>query len=203
MAGLKPEWKTLLLAGPLKNKLDATQAAEVQQYNNDQRRLRIEATEQTIFNWQTDVTGYNPQDPETRKASGEKHVNNLLQTWRNDGKKSGVGTAGNQLSRFSTQLVSNVTSETDAKKMEVAWENTKFLLGTKVTEGPNKGKTLQQVLEEQGGFDMLATEKQVHTAMKDRETRLDTAEVGQITESRLTLENQLVADRNSGKITYF
>ena len=201
MAGLKPEWKTLLLAGPLKNKLDATQAAEVQQYNNDQRRLRIEATEQTIFNWQTDVTGYNPQDPETRKASGEKHVNNLLQTWRNDGKKSGVGTAGNQLSRFSTQLVSNVTNETDAKKMEVAWENTKFLLGTIVTEGPNKGKTLQKVLEEQGGFDMLATEKLVHKAMDDRETRLDAHEVGQITESRLTLENQLVAGRNSGDLT--
>lgn len=199
MGGLKPEWRTLILAGPLANKLEAIQVAETQQYNKDQRNLRIQATEQTIFNWQKGVAGYTPQDGETAQGNREKHVNNLLQTWRNDGVKARNGTAGNQLSRFSTQLVDNVTSETDADKIESSWQNTKDLLATKVTEGPNKGKTLQQVLEEQSGYDHDAATKKVQAAMADREDRLDKAEVGQITEEKLTLFNQLVSDRNSDK----
>lgn len=201
MGGLKPEWRTLILAGPLANKLEAIQVAETQQYNTEQRNLRIKATEQTIFNWQTGVAGYTPQEGETAQGNREKHVNNLLQTWRNDGVKARNGTAGNQLSRFSTQLIDNVTSETDAAKIESSWQNTKDLLATKVTEGPNKGKTLQQVLEEQSGYDHQAAIAKVQAAMADREERLDKEEEAQITEEKLTLMNQLVSDRNSGKIS--
>ena len=51
MGGLKNEWKTLILAGPLRKQLSGIQAKETQQYNKDQARIKDEAQDQAAFNF--------------------------------------------------------------------------------------------------------------------------------------------------------
>ena len=57
MGGLKNEWKTLILAGPLRKQLSGIQAKETQQYNKDQARIQDEASDQASFNFIGGVEG--------------------------------------------------------------------------------------------------------------------------------------------------
>ena len=213
MAGLKNEWRTLILAGPLKRQLDGLQALETQQYNKDQARIQDEAADQASFNLILGAKGYSYEPtndpnltPAANKAANdkaeEKHnqdiLEGVLQSKRFNYTKHKEGTYRKGVADWYTKALQQVTELTDGEKMEDSYTNLRTLFfNTKIRSGPNKGKTMSEA------FPDLIDDKKVTIAYANaynkRGERLVKAQTATLTASRGSLMNQIKSNIESAK----
>jgi len=207
MGGLKNEWKTLILAGPLRKQLSGIQAKETQQYNKDQAKIKDEASDQASFNFILGVNGStHTPDPNLSQAANDaaalKNRQGILegvtQSKRFNYTKHSGETYRQGVKKWVNKSLQQVTELTDGDKIEEAREQLKLLFyKTPIPSGPNKGKTMIEAFPDLiNEFDIS---KQVANAIDTRRTRQDKRDVDIITSSRLTEMNQIKSDIESAK----
>ena len=205
MGGLKNEWKTLILAGPLRKQLSGIQAKETQQYNKDQARIQDEASDQASFNFIGEVGGYThthvPEksqewnDAEALKKR-EDILEGVLQSKRFNYTKHADGTYRKGVEKWFDKALQQVTELTDGDKIEDSHGQLKLLLyKTPIRSGPNKGKTMAEAFPDI--IDELDVSRKVNDATRTRHDRLRKQQKDEVTSSRLTIQNQIKSDIES------
>ena len=205
MGGLKNEWKTLILAGPLRKQLSGIQAKETQQYNKDQARIQDEASDQASFNFIGGVEGYkHTPDPNLSKAENDANalknrqalLEGVVQSKRFNFTKHSGQTYRKGIENWVDKSIQQVTELTDGDKIEDAHENLKLLFyKTPIPSGPNKGKTMAEAFPDL--VEQVEISKKVADATRTRHDRLRKQQKDEITSSRLTVQNQIKSNIES------